>query len=167
MAFAQLMDASFRFVLPKYWGRGHGGGHFCRHLLLKLLLGDNRLLMSHLAILQFSIVSLFILIVLLQGLQRGPDFNQVLKHLGMPRTRKIVCEHPISFILFTIAFESVESPVSPIEISLSNESHQVLPRDVLLVVSELAEQVWVPQAPHVCLGVEESFLEIVVGVDIP
>lgn len=47
-----------------------------------------------------------------------PHVDQILKHFGMSGSRKVIGKNTISFIIGSNTFESIESPVSPINVRL-------------------------------------------------
>ena len=47
-----------------------------------------------------------------------PHVDQILKHFGMSGSRKVIGKNTISFIIGSNTLESIESPVSPINVRL-------------------------------------------------
>ena len=119
-----------------------------------------RLRLVHIAILQ---------IFRLSNLRswRRPHRYKILKHIRMPGISEIVGKYSISLIFFGLAFEPVQTPVSPIYISFFQIFDQMVPRNIFLIVTKLPQKVRIPQPSHVGLRVEQSIFELLVTDKIP
>ena len=80
----------------------------------------------------------------------------------MSGIHKVIGEHSVSLILVRITFETIQGPVCPIYPRLFQIFDEIVPRDISLVVSELAEQVRMAEAAHEGLRVEHLLFEAVV-----
>lgn len=80
----------------------------------------------------------------------------------MSGIHEVIGKHSICLVLIWIALEAIQSPVCPIYSSLFQVFDQVVPRDVSLVISELAKQIRMAETAHEGLGVEHLLFEAVV-----
>jgi hypothetical protein len=73
---------------------------------------------------------------------------------------KLVAEHTIRLIFLRLAFETVQCPVSPINISFFQILYEVIPRDILTVVAKLSQKIRISHSSDESLRVEKLLLEI-------
>lgn len=81
----------------------------------------------------------------------------------MSGIHEVIGKHTISLVLIWVALEAIQSPICPINSSLFQVFDQISPRNVSLVVSELAQQVRMAEAAHEGLGVKHLLFEAVIG----
>jgi hypothetical protein len=85
----------------------------------------------------------------------------------VPGIREIVGEYPVGFVLARFPLEAIEGPICPIDIRLLQISHQVKPRSIPSVVTELSQEIRYFEAPNIRLSVEQFLSELLVAVDTP
>lgn len=87
----------------------------------------------------------------------------------MPHIVKKPRPNSISLILSIVALVPIQAPVTPVQIVFLVQPHQIVPWNVLLVVTEFAHQEWnsIVKASHVKLVVEQLLSERFLGSYVP
>jgi hypothetical protein len=76
-----------------------------------------------------------------QSSRRWPNRNHVLKQVRVPCLKEIISKYSISFILAGLTFETIESPIGPVDVSLSQIPDQIVPGNIFGIIAKLAQKV--------------------------
>lgn len=93
----------------------------------------------------------------------GHQGLKVFKKPRMPYTLEIIRIYPVCLIFLRITFESIQTPVCKIHISLFEQLNQVLPRNVRGVCPKLSEKEWNSELLYGYLVLPHPLFKIIVA----
>ena len=124
---------------------------------LRFLNRNDLFLLKNIDFLRSNIIWLTSLILILRRSNNSSFWrshrNHILQHIRMPSLRKIISKYTISLILSRITFEPIKWPISPINISLFEISHEMFPRNISVIVAKLTKEVRMTKSSDKCLSI--------------